>query len=141
MIDRRWTAKDELIDILLDLKHDLGKYLFLHLSHLTADSPVEATLEALRVALLETRVVGGKPQSAAEIWQRYRQEIDALNYSFNGRERLNRVIEDALAMHTFIQNDNASRPPHAREVQQIARRLSETISEIIEAENSEEYDG
>ena len=135
MIDKRWTVKDELIDILLDLKHDLGKYLFLHLSHLTSDSPAETTLDALKVALFETRTVGGRVESAEAIWGRYRQEIDALNYAFAGYDRLIRCVEDALAMRGFVDPAHATRAPHAGEVQQIARRVSETISDIIAEEN------
>ena len=136
MIESRWTAKDELIDILLDLKHDLGKYLFLHLSHLTADSPADATLEALKTALHDTRKVGGKPESAAAIWDRYRAEIDALNYSFDGYERLSQAVANALAMARFFDSSTSQRAPHVLEIQQTARKVSETIAEII-AEVSE----
>ena len=68
-------------------------------------------------------------------WDRYRDEIDALNYSFDGYERLSQSVADALAMHRFFDNGAAQRAPHAQEIQQIARQVSETISQIISEES------
>jgi hypothetical protein len=137
MIDSRWTQKDELIDILLDLKHDLGKYLFLHLSHLTVDSPPDMVKDALKTALFETRKVGGRVQTAREIWDRYRSEIDALDYAFSSYELLRAAIAEALEMRRFLDADDSAPAPHVGQIQKIARQVSETIQQIIGEESDE----
>ncbi|MBN2340039.1 MAG: hypothetical protein JXX29_09595 [Deltaproteobacteria bacterium] len=137
MIDSRWTKKDELIDILMDLKHDLGKYVFLHLSHLTTDSPADMIEEALHAALFETRKIGVEHQSAEQIWLRYKSEIDALDYPFGGYERLVNAANETLAMKRFLTSGGESAPPHVGQIQKIARGISETIMQIIEEEQGE----
>lgn len=130
MIESRWTKKDELVEILMDLKHDLGKYMFLHLSHLTQDSPPDMVNEALHTALYETRTVSGVTQSAEQIWQRYKNELALLDYSFDGHARLISAVEAALSMQQFLSRSN-ERPIHVRQIQKIARQISETISQLI----------
>ena len=135
MIESRWTKKDELIEILIDLKHDLGKYLFLHLSHLTVDSPADMVKDALKAALFETRKVGGRIQTALEIWDRYRDEIDALGYAFSGYGLLQEAVREALEMSRFLESGADVPPPHPGQIQKIARQVSECISQIIAEES------
>ena len=135
MIDSKWTPKDELTDILLDLKHDFGKYLFLHISHLTHDSPDDMVREALHTALFETRKIGGSVRCAEEIWMQYRAEIDALNYAFAGYDRLVRAIDDALALRRFLNPDFAPHTPHVGQIQKTAQQVLEVIGQIISEEN------
>ncbi|MBN2527912.1 MAG: hypothetical protein JXR76_16100 [Deltaproteobacteria bacterium] len=126
-----------MIDILLDLKHDFGKYLFLHLSHLTADSPEDMIREALRTALFETRRISGTVRTAEEIWGQYRSEIDALKYAFNGYDRLVQCVDDALSLHRFLIPESAPHPPHVGHIHKVARQVSEVIAQIIAEENSD----
>ena len=60
--------KEELLDILLDLKHDLGKYLRLPLALLPADASPKEVREALKTGLFSTRKSGVKTTSAQELF-------------------------------------------------------------------------
>lgn len=140
MIDSKWTRKDELIDILMDLKHDLGKYIFLHLSHLTTDSPSDLIEDALHVALFKTRKISGQYQTAEQIWIRYKKEIEALDYSFPSYERLTKCVDAALSMESFLESSPPAHPIHVGQIQKIARQISETIVEIIEEEKKDTND-
>ena len=87
----------ELLDLLLDLKHDLGKYLQLPVAMLPPDAGPQALREALEDALSRTRRRGDRVQGAAEIWENFRCELapwgDAPWYG-----RIEGAVEAALAL-------------------------------------------
>ena len=72
-------ARDELVDALSDLRHDLGKYLRLPLAMLPAGAAADAVREAARAALLRTRRGPRGVSSAAEIWAEARPELEPLD--------------------------------------------------------------
>ncbi len=62
---------DALIDLLLDLSHDLGKYVRMPLAFLPADADAEAVREAVRKAVLETRQGSKGTRSARSLWEAF----------------------------------------------------------------------
>jgi hypothetical protein len=68
-------SPDDVVDILDDLQHDLGKYLYLPLAFLPAGAPDAAVREAARRGLLETRRAGAKIDDAASIWRTFHEEV------------------------------------------------------------------
>lgn len=59
---------DDLLDLLMDMKHDLGKYIVMPVAMLPATAPDADVRDALRRALRETRTGGDGPRSATELW-------------------------------------------------------------------------
>ena len=105
---------EDAVDILLDLKHDLGKYLLLPLRMLPADASDEAFREALRRALFETRKQGTTVRSGADIWEEFRREL--VPFSSTGWYlRLSRDVAAALALADRIP-DPALHRPEATEI-------------------------
>jgi len=62
---------NDLQDLLMDLQHDLGKYIRMPLSFLPADAPDEDVRAALAKALLQTRVSGNTTQTARQLWEAF----------------------------------------------------------------------
>ncbi len=63
-------------EALLDLDHDLGKYLGLPLALLPVGADADAVRGAARTALLRTRRSGGVATPARELWAAFRAEWD-----------------------------------------------------------------
>ena len=78
---------DTLLDVLLQLEHDLGKYLRLPIVMLPREADQGELREALSRALLRTRVKDGVGVPAKEIWAGFRAELSAAG----GSERLEAV--------------------------------------------------
>lgn len=64
-----------LADLLMDLAHDLGKYIRMPLAFLPRDAPAHEVHAALRKALLETRP---GPRSARQVWAGFLAEAGVL---------------------------------------------------------------
>ena len=79
MIDTTNFAFDDLIDALMDLKHDLGKYIRIPFSMLPATASAGEVEAALETALHRTRSGPFGVRSAKEIWDVFAAEAgDAL---------------------------------------------------------------
>jgi hypothetical protein len=70
--------RDALLDVLSDLRHDLGKYLRLPLAMLPADAAADEVREAARTALIRTRRGPRGVSTAAEIWSEARHDLEPL---------------------------------------------------------------
>lgn len=66
---------EDLIDVLEDLKHDLGKYLVLPLSMLSDDAGADAIIAAVEEGLLRTRRGPRGSQSARSLWEAFADEV------------------------------------------------------------------
>ncbi len=79
MIDTTNFAFDDLIDALMDLKHDLGKYIRIPFSMIPATASAGEVEAALETALRRTRSGPSGVRSAKEIWDAFAGEVgDAL---------------------------------------------------------------
>jgi hypothetical protein len=87
---------DATLDLLLDLKHDLGKYLVLPIALLPSDADASALRAALERALRQTRSSRGVTRSAREIWQDFDAELSGALSPGCGLDDLRRAIERAL---------------------------------------------
>ncbi len=88
---------DDLVDALMDLQHDLGKYLRLPLAMLPADAGPAEVREAAADALLRTRRGPSGVTPAAEIWEAFTDEVgDGLD-SAAGYADLQTTVAQALA--------------------------------------------
>ena len=93
-------SSEATLELLLDLKHDLGKYLLLPLALLPKGADDAAVRDALERALLRTRTrqVEGKEQAqgAREIWQRFAAELSGSGLPPAALAELERTLERAL---------------------------------------------
>ena len=60
--------RDDLLDAVLDLQHDLGKYMRQPFAFLPRNARADEVREALRMALHETRKGGLGVRTAREVW-------------------------------------------------------------------------
>lgn len=90
-------SRDDLVDALLDLQHDLGKYLRLPLAMLPPDASEDDLRQAAADALLRTRRGPTGVTPAATVWRDFLAEVgDALDArpSF---QALGATVDRALA--------------------------------------------
>ena len=88
---------EELVEILLDLQHDLGKYLRLPLVWLPADAGPEAIRRAATEAIRATRRTASGTRSAVELWAAFEAEVDGALDDRPERAALDEAVERALA--------------------------------------------
>lgn len=88
---------EELLDALLDLRHDLGKYLVMPLSFLSDGATSDEIREAIRRALFETRVSRSEVRGARRLWEDFTAEIDATAVDDPHYATLRDRVTDALA--------------------------------------------
>jgi len=75
MIDNDKRAQSDIVDAILDVKHDLGKYIRMPIAMLPDDATDSALKEALLQALQRTRTGPKGPRSARSIWEGFAAEV------------------------------------------------------------------
>jgi hypothetical protein len=75
MIDNGKRGQTEIVDAVLDVKHDLGKYIRMPIAMLPAGAPDAAIRAALLQALLRTRTGPNGALSARSIWDAFSAEV------------------------------------------------------------------
>jgi len=75
MIDNVQKSQTEIVDAVLDVKHDLGKYIRMPMVMLPVDAPASAVRESLLQALQRTRVGPRGVRSARAIWDDFAAEV------------------------------------------------------------------
>jgi hypothetical protein len=89
--------REELLELLVDLKHDLGKYIRLPVAMLPRDAGADEVRAALRQALLSTRKSATGTRSARQIWEAFLAEAGDRLRESPGFTRLAGAVETALA--------------------------------------------
>lgn len=89
--------RDDLLDLLWDLQHDLGKYLRLPLQMLPADAPPGEVRAAVLRALEQTRVGPSGTRSAAEVWAGFVAEAGTAWTGSPAAAVLDQAVARALA--------------------------------------------
>ena len=128
-------TSDDLLDILMDLQHDLGKYIRLPLAMLPADPSADQLKDALEQALLRTREANGKAHPAREIWQAFLDESEGQWNRFSAYQKLVDSVKRALGWERFL-----SGRLKAESLQDILRDMQgvqEAIRDLIEEVKSE----
>lgn len=94
---------DDLLDALLDLKHDLGKYLRLPLAGLASDASELDLQEAVRRALWETRRGPGGVRTARDLWSTFRDDVGDDLTPHSGWVVLCEAVERMLAWEAALE--------------------------------------
>jgi hypothetical protein len=122
---------DATLDLLLDLKHDLGKYLLLPIGLLPRDASEAALREALRRALRETRTSRGRTQSARELWQAFVAELGGELAHSTALAQLQAAVDRALSWERALdQAAPLERVPLERDLQAVQAAIAALIAEV-----------
>jgi hypothetical protein len=106
MIDSVRLSRDDLLDALFDLKHDLGKYIRLPVAMLPADSTAADLRQALGRALLKTRQGPRGDRPAREIWTAFTEEVGRAVDERETAGQLRRAVERALGWERALADDD-----------------------------------
>jgi len=98
-------SDDELLDLLMDMKHDLGKYIVMPVAMLPTDASPTQLREALRRALLQTRGEGEAAHSAQVLWRGFVQEGGEPLRALAGFAQLQAAVERATAWESALGAD------------------------------------
>jgi len=134
MIDNGGRGKTEIVDAILDVKHDLGKYLRMPIAMLPADSPDPLVREALIQALRRTRTGPRGPRSARSIWDAFSAEVaEAL-----GKEPAFAALAQAVARALAWEDRAAAAAPIDRssveaDFAAVGARIQELLQEVSSA--------
>ena len=125
----RRPSRDDLLDALFDLKHDLGKYLRWHLSTAPEDAGPERFREALATALLCTRTGPRGDRAAREIWEKFEGETGSALDGYPARAALSIAVRRALGHERALAPDA---PLDRGEIRRDLGAVSDAIRALIE---------
>lgn len=131
-------TKEDILELLFDLKHDLGKYIRLPLAMLPSQADDTQVRRAVVQALRETRVSAHRVQSAAQIWQDFLTQIgeaDGLKHGY-AFFRLEKAVHNALKWERAIFDSSASAPLDRRVVQEDLNGVDQAIIDLIDEINN-----
>jgi hypothetical protein len=131
---------DDALELLLDLKHDLGKYLLLPLALLPKNADDAALRDALMRALLQTRTRrvpadpnggnGGKHVSAEELWRDAAAELQRSGCAREALARIDAAVQRALAwQHALARQGALDRSAIERDLGAVQSAIAELIDE------------
>lgn len=119
---------NELLDILVELQHDLGKYLRVPLGFLPAGASDAEVRGALRRALLQTRTSGGHTVSARQLWERACEEGGTTLARAPGFAAVEQAVERALAWEAALQQEA---PVDRQQAQADLSGVAEAIRNLV----------
>lgn len=106
---------EDLVDLLLDMKHELGKYLVMPVAMLPAAATDDQLRGAALRALTQTRPSqGGAPRSAARLWQDFAAEGGPGLKGLAGYPALESAVAGALAWQGPLQEVSGTDAEAAR---------------------------
>mgnify|MGYP003980109211 CR=1 FL=1 len=122
-------SRDDLLDALFDLQHDLGKYLCLPLAWLPADATPEEVRQAALKALLETRSGPTGNRSSNDLWQAFVEEVGGELKDTHKWPALTTAVIQALAWSETLQKADA--PPNRHTITTDFTRVAHAIRDLI----------
>ncbi len=122
--------RDELLDLLADLQHNLGKYIRLPMAMLGEGAGEEQYRTALKSALLQTRRGPSGVLSAQQIWDSFIQEAGPQLRGMPEFRALVTAVKQALAWEIYI--DPGSPPMPLSDIQDDLASISDAIRHLLE---------
>ena len=98
------AKREELVDLLSDLQHDLGKYLRLPFSLLPREADAGQVRAALEAALFQTRRGPAGTRGAREIWKTFLDEAGGRLSGFAAFSVLESAVLRALGWRRALEN-------------------------------------
>ena len=122
--------REELLDLLADLQHNLGKYIRLPMAMLGEGAGEEAYRGALKSALLETRKGPSGVLSAQQIWDDFVKEAGGRLRGLGEFKALVSAVKRALEWEVYV--DPGSPPMPIADIQDDLASISEAIRHLME---------
>ena len=122
--------REELLDLLADLQHNLGKYIRLPMAMLGEGAGEEAYREALRCALLETRKGPSGVLSAQQIWDDFVKKAGGRLRGLSEFKVMVSAVKRALESEMYI--DPGSPPMPMADIQEDFAAISDAIRHLME---------
>jgi len=130
-------TSDVTLELLLDLKHDLGKYMLLPLALLPKGADAAAVRDALERALLRTRTrravagAAAEAQSAREIWHGSAAELVQSGLPRAALADVEQAVERALDWEPALRGDRAlERAAIERDLGAVQTAIARLIEEV-----------
>jgi hypothetical protein len=121
----------ETLELLSDLKHDLGKYLVLPFALLPKGADGERVREALGRALRETRKGPRGVTSARSLWQRFEAELPDELATRAGLRALHDAVERALSWEQALEGAvEIERDAVERDLRAVQTAIAALIDEV-----------
>jgi hypothetical protein len=124
-------SDDALQETLIDLKHDLGKYLVLPLAMLPRDAAQADVRAALARALLQTRKDRAGTHTARSVWQRFEGELAPALSASPAYAALRAAVERALAWEPRLADEAAlERTAIETDLRAVQHAIAALIAEV-----------
>jgi hypothetical protein len=131
MIDNDKAGRTEIVDAILDVKHDLGKYIRMPIAMLPDDAPDAALKEALLQALRRTRTGPKGPRSARAIWEGFEAEVRGALRGEPAFDALAAAVRRALAWEErAVAPEPVERDRVAADFAAVGARIQELLDEV-----------
>ncbi len=124
------SSREELLDALYDLQHDLGKYLLQPLMWLPLDADPAQVREAASKALLKTREGPAGTRTADDLWQAFLDEVGAALEDTTAWPQLALAVQQALQWQETLKTADA--PPDRAMITADFKHVAESIRTLIE---------
>lgn len=126
------AARALLVDALLDLQHDLGKYIRMPIAFLPREADNSALRKALTKALRQTRSGPGGVHSARSLWHDFEREVGEALAGQPGYLQLVEVVQTALAWEAVLDDGAAvlDRPRIEAELGAVVTAIRELIGAV-----------
>jgi hypothetical protein len=108
MIETDQLSRDDVLDALLDLKHDLGKYIRMPVAMLPREASNDDLREALETALLRTRSGPGGSRTAADLWKAFTEEVGGAIDGYESTPGLRAAVDRALEWRAALERNEGA---------------------------------
>ena len=134
MIDNDKRSQTEIVDAILDVKHDLGKYIRMPIAMLPEDATDTAVRDALLHALRRTRVGSRGVRSARSIWDDFAAEVAPMLGGEPAFVALTEAVARALAWEERAAGDAPiDRGSLEADFAAVGARIRELLNEVSSA--------
>lgn len=120
------------LEDLLGLKHDLGKYIRLPLAMLDEEASQAEVRKALERALFKTMKKGAAFTGAREIWESFLSAAGDLLSEFDTFVELEKTVEQALSWESALADRSliVDRPMMEDDLEAVAQAIQAVIEEV-----------
>jgi hypothetical protein len=122
--------KEDLLEALSDLKHDLGKYIKLPVTMLPGDADSAEVARQVKQAIQRTRRGPEGDRPAADIFGAFTAEWDEVIRAFRGYRTLCRALARAISWSTRV--DEGPQTWSRKDVEADLKMVGETIQALMQ---------
>ncbi len=125
-------TREDLLDALFDLKHDLGKYIQWPVGMLPDDASDADLRNALKSALFFTRKKGTEAVSAREIFAAFEKEWGEVAGEFRAYGDLKQAVEAALGLEALLEakGTNIEKESCLKTLRRVGQEAAKLINEV-----------